>query len=137
MLGTIHSGGYVLVVVNVHFEPDLTWRSLRERLRLVSPHCPCYPGALGGLLLVTSTSVNPRKEESTSGLRLSRMVMRRRLPCSGPFFRTSLKSHSLTSQGKISQPVVQYVLCPELTEHLLIFRWLRIVISTASLTYRN
>ena len=42
-----HSGSSVLVVVNVHFEPDLTLRSLRERLCLITPHWPCYPGALG------------------------------------------------------------------------------------------
>ena len=46
-LVTIHSGGSVLVVVNVHFEPDLTLRSLRERLRLITAHWPCYPGTLG------------------------------------------------------------------------------------------
>ena len=31
---TIQSGAFVLVVVNVHFDPDLTMRRLRERLRL-------------------------------------------------------------------------------------------------------
>ena len=44
---TIHSGGSVLVGANVLFEPDLTLSSLRERLRLITPHWPCYPGALG------------------------------------------------------------------------------------------
>ena len=44
---TIHSGGSVLVIVNVHFEPDPTLKSLREQLRLVTPHWPCCPGALG------------------------------------------------------------------------------------------
>ena len=42
-----HSGGSVLVVVIVHFEPDLTLRSLREWLCLITPHWPCYPGTLG------------------------------------------------------------------------------------------
>ena len=46
---TIHSGSSVLVVVHVHFEPDLTLRSLRERLCLITPHWPCYPGALGDI----------------------------------------------------------------------------------------
>ena len=44
---SIHSGDSILVVVNVHFEPDLTLRSLRERLLLIFPHWPCYPGAFG------------------------------------------------------------------------------------------
>ena len=44
---TTHSGTSVLVAVNVHFEPDLTLRSLRERLRLITPHWPCYPAAIG------------------------------------------------------------------------------------------
>ena len=44
---SIHSGDSILVIVDVHFEPDLTLRSLRERLRLIFPHWPCNPGAFG------------------------------------------------------------------------------------------
>ena len=44
---SIHSGDSILVIVDVHFEPDLTLRSLRERLRLIFPHRPCNPGAFG------------------------------------------------------------------------------------------
>ena len=106
---TIHSGVSVLVVVNVHFD-----RSLRGRLRLITPHWPCYPGALGVTGDFTVGDVG-------------------RLPCSGPFSRTSLKSHSLTSQVKIPQPMVQYALCPELTGHSSISLWLRHVIFTAIL----
>ena len=39
---TIHSVDRVLVVINVHFEPDLTLGSFRERLRLITPHRPCW-----------------------------------------------------------------------------------------------
>ena len=42
------SGDRNLVVVNVHFEPDLTLRSLRERLRLRTPHWPLFTEVLGG-----------------------------------------------------------------------------------------
>ena len=63
---TIHSGSTVLA--NVHFEPNLTLRRLRERLRAVLEHL--------GLLLATSTSVNSKKEDSTSGIRPSRTAMR-------------------------------------------------------------
>ena len=47
---TIQSGDCVFVVVNVHFEPVLTLRSLRERLRLITKHWPCYLGAFGVII---------------------------------------------------------------------------------------
>ena len=39
----IRSGCRSRVVVNVHIEPELTLRSLRERQRLITPHWPHYP----------------------------------------------------------------------------------------------
>ena len=36
-----------LVIVNVHFEPELTLRNLRERLCFITPHWPQYPDAVG------------------------------------------------------------------------------------------
>ena len=36
-----------LVVVNVHLEPELTLRILRERLHLITPHWPQYPNTIG------------------------------------------------------------------------------------------
>ena len=44
---SIRTGDRDLVVVNVHFEPDLTLRNLRERLRLITPHWPFFPEAVG------------------------------------------------------------------------------------------
>ena len=38
------------MIVNVHFELELTLRQLRERLRLISPHCPSYPNAVDIIL---------------------------------------------------------------------------------------
>ena len=35
------------MIVNAHFEPELTLRSLRERLRLITPHWPHHPDAIG------------------------------------------------------------------------------------------
>ena len=46
----IRSGCQSLVVVNVHFEPDLTLRSSRERLRLITPLWPQYPDAIGMIM---------------------------------------------------------------------------------------
>ena len=43
----IRSRCQILVVVNIHFIPELTLRSLRESLRLIIPHWPLYPDALG------------------------------------------------------------------------------------------
>ena len=38
------------MIVNAHFEPQLTLRRLRERLRLITPHWPVYPNAAGIIL---------------------------------------------------------------------------------------
>ena len=38
------------VTVNVHFEPELILRRLRERLRLITPHWLSYPNAVGIIL---------------------------------------------------------------------------------------
>ena len=43
----VQSGRKNLGIVNVHFEPELTLRRLRERLRLITPHWPSYPNAVG------------------------------------------------------------------------------------------
>ena len=44
---TMQSGARNLVVVSVHLKPDLTLRNLREMLRIITPHSPLYPDALG------------------------------------------------------------------------------------------
>ena len=41
-LVNIQSGRHNLVIVNVHFEPELTLRQLRGRLGLIHPHWPAY-----------------------------------------------------------------------------------------------
>ena len=46
----IRSGQKNLVIVNVHLEPELTLWRLRERLRLITPHWPSYPNAVGIIL---------------------------------------------------------------------------------------
>ena len=43
----IRSGESVLVVINVHFEPDFFLRNLRERLRRISLHWPRYLEGFG------------------------------------------------------------------------------------------
>ena len=39
-----------IVIVIVHFEPELTVRRLRERLRFIVPQWPSYPNAVGFIL---------------------------------------------------------------------------------------
>ena len=46
----IQSGRQSLLIVNVHFERELTLRQSRERLRLINPHWPSYPDAVGIIL---------------------------------------------------------------------------------------
>ena len=46
-LVSIQSGRHKIVIVNVHFEPELTLRQLRGRLRLIHPHWPVHPNVLG------------------------------------------------------------------------------------------
>ena len=46
-LVNIQSGRHNLVVVNVHFEPELTLTQLRGRLHLIHPHWPSYPSGVG------------------------------------------------------------------------------------------
>ena len=47
---SIQSGRQSQVIDNDHFEPALTLRRLRERLRLITPHWPSYPNAVGIIL---------------------------------------------------------------------------------------
>ena len=49
-LVNIQSGRHNLVIVNVHFEPELTLRQLRGRLRLIHTHRPAYPSGVGIIL---------------------------------------------------------------------------------------
>ena len=46
-LVNIQSGRHSFVIVNVHFEPELTLRQLRGRLVLIHPHWPAYPNGVG------------------------------------------------------------------------------------------
>ena len=46
----VQSGRQSLVIVNVHFELELTPSCLCESLRLITPHWPSYPNAVGIIL---------------------------------------------------------------------------------------
>ena len=108
-LVNIQSGRHSLVFVNVHFELELTLRQLRGRLGLLHPHWPAYPNGVG-IILVTSTSVTPKKDDLMSGTRHSPMATRERLPCSTLSFHTSLRLLNLITQGRTPQPLGSYAL---------------------------
>ena len=100
-----HSGDSILVTVNVHFEPDLTLRSLRERLRLIFQHCPCYPGPFGvmagdfNICEPEQGRFNVSNQTFTDGDAGKTAVFLF-------FSRTSLRLHSRTSQERMLQSMV-------------------------------
>ena len=55
------------MIVNAHFEPELTLRSPRERLRLITPHWPHYPDATG-VTMGYFNIFDQRKEDSMFGM---------------------------------------------------------------------
>ena len=66
-LVSIQSGRHNLVIVNVHFQPELTLRQLRDRLRLIHPHWPAYLNAVGIILGVLEiTQLHYTRRDSTA-----------------------------------------------------------------------
>ena len=103
-LVNIRSGRHNLVIVNVHFEPELTSRQLRGRLRLIHPHWPAYPCGVG-VILVISTSAIRKKDDLMFGTSHSPMATREKLLCSILSFATFLRLSNLTSQEETLQPL--------------------------------
>ena len=121
----IRSGCQSLVVVNVHFEPDLTLRSLRERLRLITPHWPQFPDAIGMIM-------GDLKENSMSGIKLSPMVTWGKLLCFILYFLEFSNLPSLTILGETPQSMWLYARCQGLIELLSTFLWLKRATSIAT-----
>ena len=88
---------------------------------------------LWALFWVTSTSVTPKKDESTCGTRHSPTATRERLLYSILFFRMSLRLPNLTTQEKTLQPLETYALFQGLIGYSSIYLWLKYVISAAPL----
>ena len=106
-----------LVIINVHFEPDLTLRSLRERLRLLTPHWPRCPEDIGSDYGVTSILASQRKEDPMFGIRPSPSVTRER----SLYFLAFSKLPNLTKQGEALRSIGLSARCPGLIERLSIF----------------
>ena len=109
-------------------------RRLRERLRLITPHWPWYPGALGfiagdfNICEPEGGRFNDWNQTFTNG-------DAGRLFFSQYFFPHVLEIAQLTLREKIQQPMVQYARCPGLTGHSSISLWLKHAISIAILMY--
>ena len=108
-LVNIPSGRHNLVIVNVHFELELTLRQLRGRLGLTHPHWPAYPSGWA-LFWVISTFVTQKKDDLMSGSRRSPMVTRERLQCFIPSFHMSLRLLNLITREGTPQPLGSYAL---------------------------
>ena len=117
----VWSGCQSLVIVNAHFEPELTLRSLRERQRLITPHWPHYPDAIGTIMGDFNIFASQRKEDSMFGIRLSPMVTRKRLLYFMLYFLTFSKLPSLIIQRETPQSMGLYARCPGLIKLLSIF----------------
>ena len=90
----VRTGCQNLVIVNVHFEPEL----ILKILRLITPHWPHYPDTIGKVM-VTSIFVSQRKEDSMFGIKLSPTVTWGKLPHFTLHLLMFSKLHSLTFQG--------------------------------------
>ena len=128
-LVNIQSGRHNLVIINVHFEPELTLRQLRGRLGLIGLHIPVG----WALFWVTSTSVIQKKDDVMSGTSLLPMATRERLLCSILSFHTSLRLPNLITREGTPQPLVSYVLFQGLFVFLSIYSWLKHQISIVTL----
>ena len=99
-LVNIQSERHSLVIVNVHFEPDLTLRQLRGRLCIIRPHWHVYPCGVG-VILGDLNICDPKKDDLMSGTRHSPMATRDHL---------SLRLPNLTTQEETLQHLAIYAL---------------------------
>ena len=131
-LVNIRSERHSLVIVNVHFEPELTLGSYVADWVLFTRtgrHIPM----VWALFWVTSISVTLKKDEVMFGINHSPMVTRERLPCSTLSFHTSLSLPNLITQDKTLQPLETYAPFHGSIVFLTIYLWLKHVISIALL----
>ena len=121
----IQSERHNLVIVNVHFEPELTLRQLRGRLHLIHPHWLALPQWCGHFLWVTSTSVIQKKDKLMFGTKHSPMATRERLLCSILPFHMSVRLLNLITREGTPQPLGSYALCQGLIVFFLFYLWAR------------
>ena len=120
----VRSGCRSVVVVNVHFDPELTLRSLRERLRLII-HTGLTILTPSARSWVTSIFANQRKEDSMSGIKTS---------TDSDMEKAALFNSVFPHVLEIAQPGL-YARCQGLIERLSIFLWRKRAISIAFLMF--
>ena len=114
---TIRSGGSVMVIVNVHFEPDLILRDLPERLRRVSPHWPRYPEAFG-VIIGDFHICEPEEGRFSVGNQTFTEGDAGKRPCSVRSSRMSLKSRStMRTLSRIDRAFVNLPMSETFTFH--------------------
>ena len=99
------SGRHSLVIVSVHFELELTLRRLRERFRLITPHWPSCPNAVGIIFGAFNICELEEGRFNVWNQKPSLTVTRERPPCCNPFFRMSSRFLNLISLGGTLQPM--------------------------------
>ena len=104
-LVNIRSGRHNLVIVTVHFEPELTLKQLRGRLCLIHPNRLAYPCGVGDF------NICDLEEGRFDVWNQSLMATRERLLCSILSFHTSLRLPNLTTLEETLQPLESYALC--------------------------
>ena len=127
----IQSERHNLVIVNVHFEPELTLRQLRGRLHLIHPHWPSYPSGVC-IILGDFNICDPEEgrfhvwnQTFTDGDREKLQLF------SILSSHMSLRLLNLITREGTPQPLGPYVLCQGLIASLT-YLWLRRVIITAT-----
>ena len=125
----VRSGYRSIVVVNVHSEPELTLRSLRERLRLITPHWPHYPDAIGVIMGDFNVCEPEEGRSNVWNQTFTDGDMVRRLLCFILCFLAFSKLINLITQGETPQSMGFYARCQGLIELLSICLWLRRVTS--------
>ena len=122
------SNSRYLVLINIHFKPDLTLRNVRERPRLVSPHWAHHPEALGVIMVDSNISdseegrVNTWNQTFTDG-DAGKLLFSVPFPHVLEIAQRFTKKDS-TADGTNTQ-------CPGLTTNLSTSLWLKHAISIA------
>ena len=106
---SVQSGRHNLVIVNVHFEPEVTLRQLRRRLHLIHPHRPSYPNGVG-IILGDFNICDPEEGRFNVWNRTFTDGDAGKTALFHSFFHTSLRLLNLITRRGTSQPLGSYAL---------------------------
>ena len=127
----IQSGRHNQVIVNVHFEPELTLRQLRERLRLIAPHWTSYSNAVG-IILGDFNICDPEEGRFHVLNQTFTEGEKRKTAKFHSFFHMFLRLLNLILREGTPLPLGSYAPCQESIVFSKIYLWLRRVIFTAT-----